>query len=164
MARGIKSVDPSHLQTVELNYGRSSSHDDTRWKSLIGIDSAYTYFPTYAEVLSGYEQHHALPVIMIETTYENENRYTGPETLRRAEYWAALSGAAGQFYGNSLVWPFRPGWRSQLNTTSVVQFGYLLKLLSGFRWYELVPDRVHAVVTGATGRLLLAVMSTRMTT
>jgi Protein of unknown function (DUF4038)/Putative collagen-binding domain of a collagenase len=151
VARGIKSVDPKHLQTVELNYERSSSHDDARWRPLLGIDSAYTYFPNYAEVLNDYDQGHVLPSVMIESSYEDENRYSGPETLRRQEYWSALSGATGQFYGNHYTWSFGPGWQSHLNTPSVAQFGYLNKLLSGRPWYALVPDQRHRVVTAGYG-------------
>jgi hypothetical protein len=151
VARGIKSVDPRHLQTVELNYENSSSHDDVRWRPLLGIDSAYTYFPNYAEVLNDYDQAHVLPTVMIESSYEDENRYIDPGTLRHQEYWTALSGAAGQFYGNHFITPFLPGWRSHMNTPSVAQFGYLNKLLSGRPWYALVPDRHHWVVTGGYG-------------
>ena len=45
VARGIKATDPSHLQTTELNYYDSGSLDDTNWKGLISLDSAYTYIP-----------------------------------------------------------------------------------------------------------------------
>ena len=37
VARGIRSTDPRHLQTLELNYSDSGSLDDTRWRSIIGF-------------------------------------------------------------------------------------------------------------------------------
>src|SRR4029077_683715 len=43
VAKGIASVDHAHLQTVELNYLRSASLDDPRWRSVVKLDSAYTY-------------------------------------------------------------------------------------------------------------------------
>ena len=33
---------------------------------------------------------------MVEASYEFEHDWKGPETLRRQEYWAMLSGASGQ--------------------------------------------------------------------
>ena len=56
VALGIKSVDTNHLQTVELNYTLSSSLDDTNWAPIIGLNGAYTYSPTYDEVLHAYRQ------------------------------------------------------------------------------------------------------------
>ena len=98
--RGIRSVDQPRLQTVELDYPRSSSRDDARWRGLIKLDAAYTYLPTYAEVLRDYNRRPALPVFMVEAGYEFEQNnaaisYGAPHTLRRQEYWTALSGAAG---------------------------------------------------------------------
>jgi Protein of unknown function (DUF4038) len=90
VARGIKAKDPDHVQTVELNYLVSSSLDDSRWKGLIGLDAAYTYAPTYAEVLREYSRRDFLPVFMVEANYEGEHDYIGPQTLRRQEYWSLL--------------------------------------------------------------------------
>ena len=101
---------PAALQTVELNYEISTSSDDPRWRGIIGIDAAYTYAPTYAEVLKAYGRPDHLPVVMIEASYEGEHDYTGPSTLRRQEYWTMLSGATGQFYGNKYTWQFLAGW------------------------------------------------------
>ena len=82
-----ESADPDALQTVELNYQTSTSLDDPRWRGIIGLDAAYTYAPTYAEVLKAYGNPDHLPAFMIEASYEGEHDYTGPETLRRQEYW-----------------------------------------------------------------------------
>jgi hypothetical protein len=46
VARGIRSVDSAHLQTIELNYYESGSLDDARWRGIAGIDAAYTYKTT----------------------------------------------------------------------------------------------------------------------
>ncbi len=100
VARGIKASDPDALQTLELNFPTSTSSDDPRWTGIIGIDAAYTYAPTYAEVLKAYDRRNHLPVMMVEASYEGEHDYAGPSTLRRQEYWTMLSGATGQFYGN----------------------------------------------------------------
>ena len=101
VARGIRSADPDHLQTVELDYEgqRSASLDDARWRPLIALDAAYTYTPTYAQVLEEYRRSDHMPVFMVEANYDGEFAYRGPRTLRRQEYWAMLSGD-----GRPTVW------------------------------------------------------------
>ncbi len=76
VAKGIREADPDHLQTVELNYEVSGSLDDPNWESVISLSCAYTYYPTYAQVLKEYNRPNFLPVIMIESDYEFEQRAT----------------------------------------------------------------------------------------
>ena len=151
VARGIKTTDPNHLQTVELNFFDSGSLDDSNWKGLISLDAAYTYFPTYARVLKEYRREDHLPVFMVEANYEGEHDYTGPRTLRRQEYWTLLSGAAGQFYGNKYTWPFLKGWQGRLDTLGSRQMTYATNLFAGHRWFDLVPDDDHLVVVSGYG-------------
>ena len=151
VARGIRSVDPDQLQTIELNFLSSTSLDDTRWRGIIGLDAAYTYFPTYAEVLKAQGNHDHIPAFLIEATYEGEGRYTGPETLRRQEYWTMLSGATGQFYGNHYTWQFLPGWSRHLNTIGSRQMTFVTNLFSHRQWFELVPDTMHRLVISGYG-------------
>jgi len=156
VARGIQSVDMNHIHTVELDYPTSSSLNDKNWASIISLNAAYTYNPTYAEVLNAYNQSTSKPVFMVEANYEFENNNgtdTGtPNVLRRQEYWSVLSGATAQLYGNKFSWQFIAGWQSNLDTAGVEQLGYLTKLLAGYRWYDLVPDQDHSVVTDGYGR------------
>lgn len=151
VARGLEDTDPRHLQTVELNYLSSGSLDDPTWASYIELDSAYTYYPTYAQVLKEYNRPNHMPVVMIEANYEYEHDYTGPKTLRRQEYWAMLSGASGQLYGSGYTWPFKPGWQDHTDTKGTDQFGYMTDLFKTSRWYDLVPDQAHNLVTAGYG-------------
>ena len=156
VALGIHSADPRALQTVELNYLRSSSRDDARWRGIIKLDAAYTYFATYAKVLREYERRPPLPVFLLEAGYEFEQNtssisYGSPQTLRRQEYWTALSGATGQFYGNHYTWQFADGWERHLDTEGSAQLGYLVNLFARRRWFRLVPDVGHRVVTKGYG-------------
>lgn len=154
VAQGIRSADPNHLHTVELDYLVSSSLDDATWAPLASLNAAYTYHPTYAEVLHAYNQA-PIPVFMVEANYEFENNtgndYGSPLLLRRQEYWTALSGSTGQLYGNYYTWPFRSGWKNHLDTTGSQQFRNVTNLLAGRRWWTLVPDQNHAVVTAGYG-------------
>jgi Protein of unknown function (DUF4038)/Putative collagen-binding domain of a collagenase len=151
VAEGVKSVDPNQLQTIELNYLTSTSLDDLRWTGVIGLDAAYTYGPTYAEVLRAYGNRAHIPAFMIEASYEGEHDYTGPETLRRQEYWTMLSGATGQFYGNKYTWQFIPGWPSHLDTIGSRQLTFVTNLLVRRPWFDLVPDTGHRLVTSGYG-------------
>lgn len=151
VAKGIRSVDPDQLQTIELNYFTSTSLDDPRWRGIVGLDAAYTYTPTYAEVLKAYGRQNHLPVFMIEANYEGEHWYTGPSTLRRQEYWTMLSGATGQFYGNKYTWPFLKRWPHYLNTIGSRQLTFVTDLFAHRRWFDLVPDSKHRLVVAGYG-------------
>ena len=56
VAKGIRATDPQRIQTVQLDnyqYGTraSGSRDSAAWTPVIDLDAAYTYYPTYAQVL-----------------------------------------------------------------------------------------------------------------
>jgi hypothetical protein len=85
-----------------------------------------------------------------------------PQILRRQEYWSLLSGATGQLYGNHYTWQFIcpqrdsagncvGGWKDQLDTPGAVQMAYVTALFEPRKWYELVPDQTHTVVTAGFG-------------
>lgn len=157
VASGIRDYDTNHLQTVELEFYISSSLDDTNWAPIIGLNAAYTYSPTYAEVLHAYNQSSTLPAFMIEANYEyetNSNTDGGsPRILRMQEYWTMLSGAAGQLYGNYYTVRFPPsGWQNYLDSPGVTQLQYMANLFGSRAWYKMVPDQTHAFVTGGYGQ------------
>ncbi|WP_157495206.1 DUF4038 domain-containing protein [Kutzneria sp. 744] len=151
VARALKETDPQHLQTVELNYMTSGSLDDPTWRPYIQLDSAYTYYPTYAQVLKEYNRDNPLPVYMVEANYEDEHEYTGPKTLRRQEYWTMTSGATGQLYGSGWTWQFKPGWQDHVNTQGTREFRLMTDLFRSSRWYDLVPDQQHKLLTAGYG-------------
>jgi hypothetical protein len=155
VANGIRSVDSNHIHTLELSFLVSSSLDDRNWEPIVSLNAAYTYFPTYAEVLYAYNQSSSVPVFMVEANYEFENN-TGMDSgsasiLRRQEYWTQLSGATGQLYGNHYTWQFAEGWQDSLDTTGAIQLGYMKNVFVSRAWYNLVPDQNHVVVTAGYG-------------
>src|SRR5262249_35624867 len=154
VARGIRDVDDRHIHTVELDYQVSGSLDDPGWAPLIELNASYTYFPTYAQVLADYNRPNAIPTFLVEANYEYEHNAADPgtpEILRRQAYWALLSGAAGQLYGNFWTWPFRNGWPSNLDTPGSVQMGFVRFLFEPRRWVDLVPDPSHTTVPAGFG-------------
>ena len=155
LMQGIASADPNHLQTTELNYLVSGSLDDLLLVPYTTLAGAYTYYPTYAEVLHEYNAANFVPVFMEEANYEFEDNtgmdYGDPETLRRQEYWTMLSGATGQLYGNHYTWTFDSGWQQNLNTPGIRQLQYMKDFFSARQWWDLVPDQTHTVVIAGYG-------------
>jgi hypothetical protein len=144
--------------------------DDERWESFIELDGAYTYYPTYAQVLKEYNRPNFKPVFMVEANYEFEHNHrdaSSPANLRRQEYWTMLSGATGQLYGSAYTWRLPSGWlsnwrlrlsagrlfgwRSNLDTPGVMQLSLMKNLFASRKWYDLVPDQTHTVVTDGYG-------------
>ncbi len=154
VALGIKDTDTNHIQTLELDAYFSGSLDDTNWAPIITLNATYTYFPTYAQLLVDYNRTNFLPNFMVEANYEFEHNSGDegtPAVLRRQEYWTLLSGATGQLYGNHYTWQFISGWQTNLNTSGTIQFGYVKALFESRRWYDLIPDQNHTVVTAGYG-------------
>ena len=170
VAAGIRSTDPNHIHTTELNYLSSGSLDDARWDSIVDLNGVYTYYPTYEQVLKEYNRPNFRPVFMEEANYEfehNANTDGGSlPNLRHQEYWTMLSGATGQLYGSAYTWRLPSllsnwrlrlstrrlfGWRSNLDTPGVVQLSYMRNLFAPRRWYDLVPDQAHLVVIDGYG-------------
>jgi Protein of unknown function (DUF4038) len=150
VARGIRSTDANYIHTVELNFLTSGSLDDRTWAPLIEIDAAYTYFPSYAQILIEYNRANFKPIFLVEANYEFENnpRTDGgsPQNLRRQEYWTMLSGTTGQVYGSAYTWRLEKGWETKLDTPGVIQLGYMKNLFVSRKWYDLVPDQHHTIV------------------
>jgi hypothetical protein len=92
---------------------------------------------------------------MVEANYEFEKNFDPPggsaSYLRRQEYWTMLSGATGQLYGSAYTWRMNKGWESNLDTPSVLQLKYMKDLFVNRRWYDLVPDQKHTVMTDGYG-------------
>jgi hypothetical protein len=156
VAKGIRSVDRSHIHTVLLDYFESGSLEDARWRPIIDLNAAYSYYPTYARVLKEYNRKGFKPVFMAEAGYELEAvndwvSFGTPEIVRREAYWSLLAGAAGQVYGNGYTWGFKDGWKSHLNTPGSAHMSYLVRLFAGRPWFRLVPDQRHRIVTDGYG-------------
>ena len=132
VAKGIKSADAGHLQTVELMLDPSSQ--DPTWRPIISINLAYTYAATYVQMLECYNQAPDMPVFLGEAHYDLEQvgsptDYGTPAVLRRQAYWTMLCGGTGQFYGNAYTWTFKPGWEKNLDTPGACAVHPLEELL-----------------------------------
>jgi len=154
VALGIKDTDTRHLHTIELDYLVSGSLDDPNWAPIISLNASYTYYPTYAQVLTDYNRPNFLPVFMVEANYEFESLrgyLTTAYICRKQEYWTNLSGATGQLYGSGYTWTFKSGWKTTLDSPGAVQMAYVKALFEPRAWHALVPDQSHSVLTAGYG-------------
>jgi hypothetical protein len=152
--RAFTDTDDRHIHTVELDYLASGSLDDPTWAALIELNASYTYYPTYAQVLTDYNRPAAMPTFLVEANYEFEHNAADegkPQILRGQAYWALLSGACGQLYGNRYTWPFISDWQNNLDTPGSLQMAYVKLLFESRPWYNLIPDQSHTVVTAGYG-------------
>jgi len=158
VAEGIKSSDPRHLQTIELNVETSSSYDDPTWVPIVSLNGTYTYSPTYFQMWHSYNQTPIAPTYLLEAHYDLADfgkpwDYGTPPVLRRQAYWAMLSGGKGQLYGNGYTCYFMSGWKFHIDTVGVTQFMIWHAFFSSLAWQDLVPDQDHTVVTAGLGTL-----------
>ena len=133
--------------------------DDTLLSQMVTLNSAYTYYPTYGEVLAQYNARATWPVVMVEGYFHENNSSNSltPPSLnalgfRRQAYWTAFSGGIGGFFhGNqlelSLTSPLPGNWQSPLDTVTAKQMKYFASFINSFMWWNLSPDQTHVVVT-----------------
>lgn len=140
--------------------GMTIGSDQTDFADVFNVQGVYTHGPygspnigpTYGNVRRGYTANVG-PVVLAETTYEGEHSIT-PAQLRDLHWWAALSGAIGQIFGNAAIWPFAGGWPSSLNTTGAQDFCRLDSFLAALPWSTLVPSGLggsSTIVTAGGG-------------
>lgn len=156
IADGIKSVDAHHPMTIELDYMVSDSLADPNWAREVSVNGIYTYYMPYTESLLGYNRPNHGPCLFLEGNYEFENNNRvqppGPLVLRLQEYWSLLSGClAGHMYGNHYTWVITSDWKSHLDTPGAAQLRYFKNFFTNVRWFDLVPDQSHRLVTSGYG-------------
>lgn len=153
---GIAAADTSHLQTTQLDFFSSGSLDNALLVPYTTLAGAYDYYCSYGETLRQYNKAPTTPVFYEEGYYEFNNFTLGNTatelSLRSQAWWAALGGAtAGQIWGSEQIYPFNAGWQGFMDTDATVQFGRLNTLLKSIKWYNLVPDQAHTIVTSGFG-------------
>ncbi|WP_168201343.1 DUF4038 domain-containing protein [Qingshengfaniella alkalisoli] len=146
MAEAIAAADPDALQTVHSN--RDTVTADL-WKdaSWLDIDTAYTYGDTARKVQEHLRGDYGLPVILIESLYENE-RGTTTQMLREAAYGAVVAGAAGTFFGNNPIWNFNGrelfetdrAWQEELSSPGAQSMTHMRAFFESIPWWKLRAD------------------------
>jgi Protein of unknown function (DUF4038)/Putative collagen-binding domain of a collagenase len=158
LSEAIREEDSAHLMTAHHSPGGSAveAFGDQRW---LDINNVYSYEKElFRPMLAEFARRPVRPFVLLETTYEGEHDST-PDQIRRQAYWATLSGACGQFFGNNPIWHFDgPGlfpakttWQEALDSEGSNDVARLRKLFAGLAWQKLVPDTGHEVLTGGFG-------------
>lgn len=175
MAMGLKEGDDGrHLITFHPQGGFSSSFhvhaEDWLDFNMIQSGHANTERDNYKHVLKDYALQPIKPTIDAEPCYEDhprgepENGYFDDAEVRKAAYYAVLSGAFGHSYGHHCVWSVFNGeigdtygtpfwreraetgdyfllhWRSALERPGAVQMKHVRSLIESRPMLELRPD------------------------
>lgn len=146
IAEGIREVEPGALQTVHPRWETvtAAAWADASW---LDIDTVYTYGDVFEKVTSQKKDQFNLPIIMMESGYENERGMTG-QTLREAAYGAIMAGAAGYVFGNNPIWHFSSGglydapreWKDELSGAGSVSMSHMRALFEPLDWWSLAND------------------------
>jgi len=158
LAEAIREEDPTHLMTAHHSPESSAvaAFGEQGW---IDVNNFYGYEKAlFRPMLAEYRREPVRPFVLLETTYEGEHDST-PDQIRRQAYWAMVSGACGQFFGNNPIWhfdgpglfPARMGWQEALNDRGSRDMALLRSLFASLPWYRLVPEADHAVVVEGYG-------------
>jgi len=158
LAAAIREQDPAHLMTAHHSPNSSAvaAFGEQAW---LTINNFYGSEKTlFRPMLAEYRRRPVRPFVLLETTYEDEHDST-PDLIRRQAYWAMLSGACGQFFGNNPIWHFDgPGlypakmdWRAALGAAGSHDMAILGTLFAHLPWQRLAPEENHAVVTEGFG-------------
>lgn len=155
---GIAATDSNHLQTTELDFNISGSLDDFLLVPYTNLAAAYTYYPTYFEVLQQYNSSAAtVPVFMEEGYYEGQAygnltpKIATTLMLRKVPYWTVLSGGLGGYLYGTQYFDFHAGWQAGIASIAATQVGYFAAFFQSLSWYDLVPDQKHTIVTAGYG-------------
>ena len=98
---------------------------------------------------------------LIESCYEGEHNSSEVQ-IRMQAYWASLCGGSGHVFGNNPLCPFDgPGlyptkgtWQQAMDLPGSVDMMYWGRLFRSLRWFDVVPDQKHEVITGGLGEFL----------
>lgn len=130
----------------------------------IDFDNVYRYVKDlYQPLRVAYARQPRRPFVLLETYYEGEHK-TPPEQVRRQAWWAMLSGACGQFFGNSPIWHLggpglpnlqtKPGdsdWKKALDSVGSRDIARLGHFFRDQQWFQLEPDVTDSLITAGRG-------------
>ena len=158
LINGIKQYVTRHLFTTHVDNSTPPlvawSVADTSWLKINNTYISGGVSQIYTAAVTEYKRTPVLPFFLIESSYENEHSMT-QQGLRAESYWTVLSGGMGHVFGNCPIWHFDgapgwcnpSGWKGQLSGQGSWNMKYFHDLFTSRRWYNLVPDLNHKVIT-----------------
>ncbi len=155
VAEGIKQRSPQQLQTA--HFSPETSGADVKVSGWLDLNTTYTYEPVYLRSLIDYRQGNSRPHFLVESNYEEERGST-PSSIRGQAYYALLTGAMGQVFGNRWVWQFtsptpwrrllRRTWTTALDSPGARSMRFVREFFERLDWTNLVPDETYEVLVG----------------
>ena len=157
VADGIREYDPDALHTAQCA-PETAAAEFWGSESWLSLNSIYTYKPVYEAALGQYGRADRMPFFLIESSYENARGLTD-ERLRAQAYYAILSGATGQIFGNDPIWHFDgPGlapppvsWQQAMASRGSQSMTHLLGLFSTMSWWTMEPDLNNSFLIDGLG-------------
>lgn len=154
IACGIAETCPDALQTIHCAPGTSVLE---QWGSepWLSLSNVYTYGAIGAACLGQCALRPTMPVLLLESFYENEHEVT-QRRLRAQAYTALLSGGCGHVFGNNPIWHFggwrdagvTASWQDALASPGAQAMTHLHRLFAGLPWWSLVPSVDGTFVRG----------------
>jgi len=157
LALGLR--DGGAAQLITAHGGQTTAVETFGDQLWLGVDTVYRYqADLWSPLQANYLRRPVRPFVLIESTYEGEHD-AKPEQIRRQAWWAMLSGACGQFFGNNPLWHFDgPGlfqtevtWQQALNSTGSRDMARLGAFFAKWPWHRLQPDLENQLATSARG-------------
>jgi hypothetical protein len=157
VALGIKEYDQHHVFSAHCD-GPHSAVDDYAGGRWLDFNTTYDSEIVHARLLHDYNRTPAMPFVLIESSYEGEHNASEVQ-IRRQAYWAVLCGGFGHVFGNNPIWhfggpglyPIKVTWEQAMDLPGSVGMQLWGKLFRSRRWYDLIPDQKHEVVTSGLG-------------
>jgi len=163
IALGIKEYDKRHLMTAQC-YPESSSVDIFSSGGWLDFNATYSYGIVHRKLLADYNHVPTMPTFFIESTYEAEHNSSEVQ-IRRQAYWASLCGGFGHVFGNFSIWSFggvyvndagwplgsHEPWQTAIEKSGTFGMVHWGDLFRSRKWYDLVPDQKHKIVTNGLG-------------
>lgn len=157
VAEGIREFDTNGLQTAHTA-PENAATDIWGGEPWLALNNVYTYGAVYAPSLTQYARPGMMPFFLIESAYEDDFLAANEQRVRTQAYHALLSGAMGEFFGNSPIWHFNsPGmtpstpWQAALDTRGARSITHLRNLFTPQKWWMLVPDSTNTLLTSGLG-------------
>ncbi len=150
IAYGMREFDRRHLYTAHC-HSDSNIAKQFPTSTWLDLNSTYTYNIVHLALLWNYQRTPVRPNFLLETVYEGPPQFATDLQMRRAAYWSVLCGGFGQVMGNNPLWQFDAGWQVALDAPSAVAMMHWGELFRSRRWWELVPDAEHTIVTDGLG-------------
>jgi len=156
---GSDSVNSAIIKTGHAAPGEPAY---TTWNGRMSPFLNFAYADVndvYDVCLTEYGRAGPIPFIMGEAIYEQERASPiSAAGLRRQSYQALLSGACGQFFGNSPIWHFESPnapfsytgtWESNLDSTGRQHQAFVAALFRAVKWHLLVPKTDTSLVSSS---------------